>query len=74
MEAQGLENLKSLTHGVDRLFIENKRFNTTLISVNFYLPLNKRGIAQYALLSGVMASSCKAYPEFLDLNLKQKEL
>ena len=69
-----MENLKSLTHGVDRLFIENKRFNTTLISVNFYLPLNKRGIAQYALLSGVMASSCNSYPEFSDLNLKQKEL
>lgn len=69
-----MSNLKNLTHGVDRLFIKNERFNTTLISVNFYLPLTKRKIAEYSLLSGVMASSCKAYPEFLDLNLKQKEL
>ena len=69
-----MKDIKNLTYGVDRLFIENKRFNTTLISVNFYLPLNKREIAQYSLLSSVMASSCKAYPEFSELNLRQKEL
>lgn len=69
-----MKNLKSLTYGVDRLFIKNERFNTTLISVNFYLPLDKRGIAKYSMLSGVMASSCALYPEFSELNLRQKEL
>ena len=69
-----MKQIKNLTHGVDRLFIENERFNTTLISVNFYLPLTKRGIAEYSLLSGVMASSCAAFPRFSDLNLRQKEL
>ena len=69
-----MEKLKNLTAGVDRLFIENKRFNTTLISVNFYLPLTKRGLSLYAILSGVMSSVSKNYPSFSELNLRQKEL
>jgi len=69
-----LINLQNLTHGVDRLFIENPRFTTTLISVNFYMPLTKRGLASYSLLTSLMAASCKKYPDFSSLNLRQKEL
>lgn len=65
---------KSLSYGVDRLFIKNHRFNTTLISVNFYLPLTKKGLSCYTLLSSLLTSSCKTCPDFSALNLKQKEL
>lgn len=69
-----MEKLQNLSMGVDRLFIENQRFNTTLISVNFYMPLTKRGVAVYSLLTSLMASACKQYPDFSALSLKQKEL
>lgn len=69
-----MKKITNLGYGVDRVFLENKRFNTTLISINFYLPLNKEGLSLYSVLSGVMASSCAAYPDFSELNLRQKEL
>lgn len=66
--------VNSLASGVDGYFIENSRFNTTLISFNFYLPLNRDTVAQNALLPFVLTTCSKDYPEFSDLNFKLSKL
>ena len=38
-----MKKIITLKNGIEGLFIENQRFNTTSISFNFYLPLKKRG-------------------------------
>ena len=63
-----------LANGVEGLFIKNNRFNTTLISYNFYLPLNKETCASYALLPFMLTTSSKDYPDFSKLNLKLAKL
>lgn len=59
-----------ISKGVDGVFIENSRFNTTVLSLNFYLPLSKDSITDNALLPYVLASCSKDYPDFTELNLK----
>lgn len=59
-----------ISNGVDGIFIENTRFNTTVISVNFYLPLKKETIAANALLPYVLTSCSAEYPDYSELNLK----
>lgn len=68
-----LEILK-LNRGVEGLFIKNSRFNTTLISYNFYLPLKKDTVAANALLPFILTSCSKKYPDFSRLNLKLAKL
>ncbi len=67
-------NLTRLSEGVDGLFIHNVRFNTTLISFNFYLPLDAEKAAEYALLPFMLTSSSKQYPDFSKLNYKLNRL
>ena len=64
----------NIADGVKGLFVENKRFSTTHISVNLYLPLKKETIAVNALLPYVLSSCCKEYPDFSALNLRLSEL
>ncbi|MEE1025895.1 MAG: insulinase family protein, partial [Acutalibacteraceae bacterium] len=64
----------NIAEGVKGLFVENKRFSTTHISVNLYLPLKKETIAVNALLPYVLSSCCKEYPDFSALNLRLSEL
>lgn len=59
-----------IANGVDGIFIENTRFNTTVISVNFYLPLKRESIAANALLPYVLTSCSEEYPDYTKLNLK----
>ena len=66
--------LFNLADGVEGLFVKNDRFNTTLISYNFYLPLKKETVASYALLPFILTSCGKDYPDFSKLNLKLAKL
>lgn len=59
-----------ISNGADGIFVENTRFNTTVISMNFYLPLSADTIAQNALLPYVLTSCSEEYPDFSSLNLK----
>jgi len=63
-----------LSNGVEGLFIKNSRFNTTLISYNFYTPLKKESIAENALLPFMLTSCGKKYPDFSKLNYKLAKL
>lgn len=63
-----------LGNGVEGLFIQNHRFNTTSVSFNFYLPMNKSTVAANALLPFVLTSCSKDYPDFTALNLKLNKL
>lgn len=63
-----------LSKGADGLFIENRRFNTTLITFNFYLPLKKETAAVNGLLPFVLSSSSEKYPDFSKLNYKLNKL
>lgn len=63
-----------LAKGVQGCFIESKHLNTTLISYNFYLPLNSEDMAGMALLPYLLTSCSKAYPEFTGLNIRLLEL
>lgn len=69
-----LENKTRLSNGVDGLFVKNTRFNTTLISFNFFLPLEKESVAVNALLPFMLTTGSKKYPDFSKLNLKLSKL
>lgn len=58
----------NLSKGVDGLFIEDYRFNTTLVSFNFYVPLDEKYYEDYALLPYVLSSCCDEYKTFRELN------
>ena len=68
------ENKITLSNGVDGFFVKNNRFNTTLISFNFFLPLKKDTVAVNALLPFMLTTSSKKYPDFSKLNLKLSRL
>lgn len=63
-----------LAKGVEGLFVKNERFNTTLISFNFYLPLKKETVAENALLPFILTSCSSKYPDFSRLNYKLNRL
>ncbi len=63
-----------LSDGVEGLFIQNHRFNTTSVSFNFYLPMQKSTVANNALLPFILTSCSKDYPDFTALNLKLSKL
>ncbi len=64
----------ALSDGVEGLFIQNHRFNTTSVSFNFYLPMQKSTVADNALLPFILTSCSKDYPDFTALNLKLNKL
>ena len=68
------EKIISLSEGAEGLFIKTDRFKTTLISFNFYLPLKKETIAEFALLPFILTSCSKKYPDFSQLNYKLSRL
>lgn len=59
-----------ISEGVEGLFVKNERFNTTSISFNFYLPLEKETAASYALLPFVLTTCGEKYPDFSVLNYR----
>ena len=66
--------LYALTTGVEGLFIQNDRFNTTSVSFNFYLPLSPDTIAENALLPFMLTSCGAQYPDFSKLNFRLNQL
>ncbi len=63
-----------LGEGVFGRFIKNDRFNTTLISFNFYVPLKEETVAENALLPFVLTTCSEKYPDFSKLNYKLTRL
>ena len=68
------DKIIQIANGVEGLFIQNNRFNTTSISYNFYLPLNRGDVAHNALLPFILTATGKEYPDFSALNLKLNKL
>ena len=68
------EQLLKLSDGVEVLFVRNSNFHTTLISYNFYLPLDSDSVASYGLLPFILTSCGKEYPDFSTLNRKLASL
>lgn len=66
--------ISAISNGVDGLFISNDRFNTTRISFNFYLPLEKSTVANNSLLPFVLTTCSNKYPDFSKLNYKLSKL
>ena len=64
----------SISNGVDGLFLSNDRFNTTRISFNFYLPLERETVANNALLPFVLTTCSEKYPDFSKLNYTLSKL
>jgi len=64
------QELINIANGVDGIFIENKRFNTTVISFNYYLPLIKEDVAANALLPYILTSCSEEYENLTVLNRK----
>lgn len=67
-------SITTLGNGVDGLFYRENRFRTTLISFNFYLPLQKDTVAANALLPFLMTTCSQKYPDFSVLNYKLSKL
>ena len=63
-------NIVSLGKGADGIFIENHRFNTTLVSFHFFLPLSAENLAADALLPYLLTSCSKDFPSYTQLNKK----
>ena len=63
-----------ISKGVQGYYIENKRFNTTLITYNFYLPLNSKTMAAESLLPYVLTSCSEQFRDYIDLNIRLLEL
>lgn len=66
--------ITQLSNGAEGVFIKNDRFNTTLVSFNFYVPMAKETAAEYALLPFIMTTCSKDYPDFSRLNFKLAKL
>ena len=66
--------ITALANGAQGVFIKNERFNTTLISFNFYMPLASETAAEYALLPFILTTCSKRYPNFSKLNYKLSKL
>lgn len=69
-----LENSVELSNAAKGLFIKTDRFKTTLISYNFYLPLDKDRVAEFALLPFILTTCGREYPDFCKLNYKLNKL
>lgn len=66
--------ITALGNGAQGVFVQNERFNTTLISFNFYMPLSDETVAENALLPFVLTTCSKKYPNFSKLNYKLSKL
>ena len=54
--------------GVEGVFVNNSRFNTTLISFNFYLPLKAEKISANALLTYILSTCSGEFGGFKAMN------
>ncbi len=68
------ELIKTIANGAEKIYLQNNSFNTTLVSLNFYLPLSRETIAKYALLPEILITCSEDYPDYLKLNFKLSQL
>ena len=54
--------------------IQTNRFKTVSVQVNFYRKIQKEEITKRILLSGLLASTTKAYPKERFMSMKRQEL
>lgn len=66
--------ITNLAEGVEGYYIENKRFNTTLLTYNFYLPLKAEDMAINSFLPYLLTSCCSQYSDYIELNIGLLEL
>lgn len=57
-----------IASGVEGVFINNSRFNTTLVSFNFYLPLKAEKISANALLTYILSTCSGEFGGFKAMN------
>lgn len=57
-----------IADGVQGIFVKNTRFNTTLISLNFYMPLKSETICENALLTYVLSTCSGKFGGFKEMN------
>ena len=55
--------------GVELCVIVDKKFKTNTVSITFIGDTGSRAASDYALLSGVLSRSCRAYPSLKQLNI-----
>ena len=67
-------NIVEITNGVQGIFIKNTRFNTTLISLNFYMPLKHETISSNTLLTYVLSTCSGKFGGFKEMNRHLNEL
>ena len=67
-------NKIELSKGVEGYYIQNARFNTTLITYNFYLPLDADKMATNSLLPFLLTSCSESFRDYIELNIKLLEL
>lgn len=58
-----------IAQGVQGYYIQNTRFNTTLITYNFYLPLNGEKMATASLLPFLLTSCSEEFRDYINLNI-----
>ncbi len=68
------QQINEIAKGVQTLFLPNNAFNTTLVSFNFYLPLNKETVSRNALLPELISTCSADYPDYLKLNYRLSDL
>ena len=69
-----MEKVINLGQGIDGLFIQNDRFNSTLLSFHFFVPLNAQTIEKNALLPFLLSSSTDKFKDYTELNIRLLEL
>jgi len=60
--------------GVDFQSIQDIRFKTMRISVNFMLPINRNDVSAYAVLPAMLCRASKQYPDYTKLSQRLSEL
>ena len=63
-----------IAKGVEGYYIQNTRFNTTLVTYNFYLPLSADNMATNSLLPFLLTSCSEQFRDYIELNIKLLEL
>ena len=57
-----------IADGVEGLFIKNTRFNTTLISLNFYMSLENETVSKNAMLTYILSTCSGRFGGFKEMN------
>ena len=65
---------RSVCSGVTFCDLRDDRYKTVLMSINFFLPLNRKTVSSNAILPFLLKRGSKKYPDFTKLNEHLAEL